>query len=135
MNLFFRVKLYLPAIVLLLIIIVLSGYSGEQLPKMPVWQFDKFIHTLMYGVLSTCLLIPYSKQFLDKENRFKIGSYIILFGIIYGGLMEILQLNIFINRSGNWYDFFANSLGAFLGVLFYPIMLKYLPIKRWLNIS
>ena len=135
MKLLYRVKLYLPAIIWLLIILVLSGYPGNHLPKIAVWQFDKLIHTLMYAVLSICLLIPYNKQFLEKENRFKTWVLVILFGIFYGGLMEILQTNIFINRSGNWYDFFANSLGAILGVLWCPLILKILPFNRWLKIK
>ncbi|NQX97859.1 MAG: VanZ family protein [Flavobacteriales bacterium] len=130
-----NLKLYLPAIIWLVVILILSGYPGNQLPKIAVWQFDKWVHTLMYGVLSFLVLIPYSKQFLVKGNRFKIGLFIILFGIFYGGFMEILQNNIFINRSGNWIDFIANSLGAIIGVVTYPIMIKIVPINRWLKIK
>ncbi len=129
------IKLYFPAMIWTIIIFVLSAYPGNQLPKVPVWQFDKIIHTLMYAILSFCLLLPYAKQFLIQKNRFIIGGSIVFFGILYGGLMEILQTHIFINRSGNWYDFFANSLGAILGVFFYPIILKFLPINRWLKIK
>ncbi|MBL4669736.1 MAG: VanZ family protein [Flavobacteriales bacterium] len=130
-----NLKLYLPAIIWLVVILILSGYPGNQLPKIAVWQFDKWVHTLMYGVLSFLVLIPYSKQFSVKGNRFKIGLFIILFGIFYGGFMEILQNNIFINRSGNWIDFIANSLGAIIGVVTYPIMIKLVPINRWLKIK
>ena len=45
--------------------------------------------------------------------------------------MEILQHYIFINRSGSWYDFFANAIGATIGVLIYPFVIKWLPLKRW----
>ena len=126
-----KISSYFPAVLWLLIILFLSGFPGKELPKLPVWQFDKLVHTLMYFILSVCLLFPFSKQFIDKENRLKVGIIVVLLGIFYGGLMEILQIHIFINRSGNWYDFIANSLGAILGVLTFPIILKYLPIKRW----
>ena len=53
-----------------------------------------------------------------------------VFGILFGGLMEICQHYIFINRSGNWYDFIANTIGAVLGVAVYPQLLKLLPLKR-----
>ena len=56
---------------------------------------------------------------------------ITVFGILFGGLMEICQHYIFINRSGNWYDFIANAIGALLGVILYPQLLKLLPLKRW----
>lgn len=135
MNLLFRIKLYYPAIIWGLIIIVLSGYPGKQIPKVTVLQFDKLIHTLMYLILSFCLLLPFSIQLTDKKKRLKLGCFVVLFGVFYGGFMEVLQKNIFINRSGDWYDFFANSLGALLGVLFYSTILKILPINRWFKIK
>ena len=67
----------------------------------------------------------------NKENlTFKLMVSIIVFGILFGGLMEICQHYIFINRSGNWYDFFANAIGAILGVYAYPFVIKLLPINR-----
>jgi VanZ family protein len=130
MNLLIRYKFFLPAIIWLVVIAVLSGFPGKQLPKIPVWQLDKFVHTFMYLILSLSLCLPFVKQFIDKNNRLPLGLKIVFFGIIYGGFMEVLQENIFINRSGNWYDFFANALGAIGGVLILPIILKYLPINR-----
>ncbi len=130
-----RFKAFVPAIVWAVIITVLSGYPGNQLPKVAVWQFDKLVHTVMYGMLSFLLFLPFIEQFLKKEKRFKIKLVIILFGVFYGGFMEILQENIFINRSGNWIDFTANSVGAILGVYLAPLVLKFLPINRWLGIN
>jgi VanZ family protein len=130
MNLLIRYKFFLPAIIWLVVIAVLSGFPGKQLPEIPVWQLDKFVHTFMYLILSLSLCLPFIKQFIDKNNRLPLGLKIVFFGIIYGGFMEVLQENIFINRSGNWYDFFANALGAIGGVLILPIILKYLPINR-----
>lgn len=126
---------FIPAIIWLVIVLALSGYPGNQLPKIAVWQFDKLVHTLMYGIVSFLLFLPFIKQFLIKENRFKIRVGIILFGVFYGGFMEILQENIFINRSGNWIDFTANSVGAVLGVFLAPLVLKILPINRWFKIK
>jgi len=128
-------KPYLPAVIWLVIILVLSGYSGNQLPKVALWQIDKLAHIIMYGTLSFFLIISFSKQFLEKGNRFKIGLRIVLFGVFYGGFMEILQNNIFINRSGNWADFIANTIGAVLGVLIAPLVFEILPINRWLKIK
>ncbi len=104
------------------------------MPKIPVWQIDKLGHSIIYAILSVCLLIALNKQYKQTNKRFVISALIIFMGIFYGGIMEILQNNIFINRSGNWYDFIANTIGAILGVLVYPIIIKLLPIKRWFKI-
>ena len=121
---------YLPTTIWLLVILVLSGYSGNHVPKIPIWQFDKLVHAIIYSVLSILLIIAFQKQYVQEQNRFRVVIFIILFGISFGGFMEILQNYIFINRSGNWYDFIANTFGATFGVLFYPLINKLLPIKR-----
>jgi len=131
MAYFKKYILFIPVTLWLLIILILSGYPGKQLPEIAVWQIDKFVHTFIYGVLSLCLCFSFLKQFLDRKKRSSIAVKIIAFGIFYGGFMEILQNNMFINRSGNWYDFFANALGAILGVVIFPLLVKYLPLKKW----
>jgi len=132
---FEKVILFVPVFFWLIIVLVLSGYPGNQLPKVAVWQFDKLVHVGMYAVLSFLLFLPLSKQFLNIEKRFRIRLIIILGGVSFGGLMEILQENIFINRSGDWIDFIANTIGSILGVFFTPSLFKYLPINRWLRIK
>ncbi len=128
-------KSYFPALIWALIILFLSGYPGEYVPKVPVWQFDKLAHAVIYAVLSFCLLIAFQQQYLKHGNRYKISLIAMFISVSYGGFMEILQNNIFINRSGNWYDFLANTIGALLGVLMYPLITKYLPINRWFEIK
>ena len=127
------IKHYLPVTFWLLVILILSGYPGHKVPKAPFIQFDKLVHTVIYSILSMLMLFAYSKQYKDMEKRNYLVIKIVLFGIFYGGFMEILQHYIFINRSGNWYDFTANALGAIMGVLIYPYMIKLLPIKKWIK--
>lgn len=130
-----NLKPFIPAIIWLLSILILSGYPGNYVPKVPVWQFDKLVHSVIYSILSICLLIAFHKQYIKGNNRFQLYAAIIFIGIFYGGFMEILQNSIFINRSGNWYDFIANAIGAILGVVLYPLVIKYLPINRWFKIK
>lgn len=119
----------LPFIVWLIIITILSGYPGNKIPESPFLNFDKLVHLGIYLTLSfTLCFAVFRKE--SKNNPRKINFFIVLFGIFYGGFMEILQHYIFINRSGSWYDFFANAIGATIGVLIYPFVIKWLPLKR-----
>ncbi len=117
------------------IIVIISGYPGHHVPKVPVWQFDKLVHSVVYAVLSICLMIAFHKQYTSGKNRLKLSLSIIFIAVFYGGFMEFLQDSIFINRSGNWYDFMANTIGAIIGVLIYPFIIKLLPINRWFKIK
>ena len=128
-------KAYFPLIIWALIILILSGYPGNHIPKVALWQFDKLIHSVIYLLLAICLLLSFNKQYIKNHKRFQISLIVILVASFYGGLMEFLQDHIFINRSGNWFDFIANTIGVFFGVLIYPITVKYLPINRWLKIN
>lgn len=116
-----------PFIFWLILIIIISGFPGDKVPEIPVWQFDKLVHSVIYFVLSLTILYAYNEQYSKPSKRLIIGMLAVTIGIFYGGIMEILQHYIFINRSGNWYDFVANAFGAILGVLFYPFVMKLLP--------
>ncbi len=126
----FKFKYFIPAIIWLVIITVISGYPGNRVPKLPVWQFDKFVHAAIYLILTVCVLYAYHQQYKNEKTRLKTIVIIVVFGIFYGGFMEIMQHYIFINRSGNWYDFIANAIGAILGVFIYPVVIKLLPINK-----
>ncbi len=117
----------LPAIFWLLVITVVSGFPGDKVPKVAIWHFDKLVHSGIYLVLTLLILMGFSNYYSIQSNRVKLGVLVVLFGITYGGFMEILQHNIFINRSGNWQDFLANGLGAIIGVFVFPIIKKMLP--------
>jgi len=117
----------LPAILWLGVILILSAYPGNQLPPEPFWQFDKLVHSLIYFILVILLFYGFKSSPLPKNKKLKFNLLLVLFAIFYGGLMEILQHYIFINRSGNFLDFFANDFGVFLGWLVYPLISKYLP--------
>lgn len=41
--------------------------------------------------------------------------FVILLCVAYGGLLEIMQATVFSNRSGDWFDFIANSFGCLMG--------------------
>lgn len=108
---------------------LLSVFPGNQLPSPPFFGFDKVVHIIVYCALIELLLIA---EILSVKQKITYKKILLLCGgvILYGGFMELLQKFIVINRSGNWYDFFANFLGVVVGVSFYPVLLKILPLKR-----
>jgi VanZ family protein len=88
-------------IFLLLVIAFLSLYP---LPKLPEFQgTDKIHHLVAYFLLA----LPLG---LKKPNKWVL--FIFLF-IIFGGVIEMIQP--YVNRYGEWLDFFANTIGVFFG--------------------
>ena len=96
-------------IFLLLVIAFLSLYPLPKLPEFKVT--DKTYHLVSYFFLA----LPLG---LKKPNKWVL--FIFLF-IIFGGVIEMIQP--YVNRHGEWSDFFANTIGVFSGS-FVGVILK-----------
>lgn len=107
------------AILWTILIFVLCSTPGQYIPTtnwLELLSFDKFVHASIFFVL-TCLWLIY----FFNSNRLYISSMIIiiLFCVSYGGLLEIMQAKVFSHRSGDWFDFIANSFGCLMGLWFF----------------
>ena len=90
-------------IILLLLISLLSLYPIDSPSNVP--GNDKFHHLIAYSLLS----FPVSIQ----KPRFYI--LICIFFIIFGGIIELIQP--YFNRSLDFFDFLANTIGVLIGML------------------
>ncbi len=89
---------------------------------------DKWVHFVMYGVLSLCVWwdiyhVRRTYDFTPKDLRRTT-----FYPIVFGGLIELVQrycTNGF--RSGDWIDFIANTIGVVLGFIigFYIVRKMY----------
>ena len=64
---------------------------------------------------------------LSIQTKLKRAQIIIIaLGLIaaYGGIIEYLQQNFFINRSGDYWDLTADILGGIVAILIYPWLKK-----------
>jgi len=101
-----------------MLIFILCMIPGSDLPKISWLEnfgFDKFIHAGLFFVLALLLVHGFLKQ--EKIRSAKIITLIICF--VYGGLLELLQGALFVERTADVYDFIANSLGSVLGLLLF----------------
>lgn len=83
---------------------------------------DKLVHFCMYLGLSGATAINYIHGKRGHINILKLIIAAFLLPILYGGFIEILQHNFFPPRSGDWFDFLANTLGSLTAL---PIAFKY----------
>lgn len=78
---------------------------------------DKIVHIIMYFSIATLALWSYS-------GTIKQTVKVLIFVILYGILIEILQEYEPLRRSGDIYDVIANTIGALLGVIAQPFIKK-----------
>jgi VanZ family protein len=95
-----------------LLIFVLCCTPGKFIPHsnwLELLSFDKFVHASIFFIL--CILWNY--VLLKKQKNNLLFKLIILVSCIsYGGILELMQTFYFSGRSGDWYDFIANTFGV-----------------------
>ena len=104
-------KKYPLTLVVTALIIFLSLYPfGHIELAADVPLADKWTHMVMYAVLAFVV---------GWEHRRSHPSSLILLSLIFpialGGLLEIVQNYCTTYRSGEWLDFVADAIGAFVG--------------------
>lgn len=87
----------------------------ENVPLGDVPMMDKWTHFVMYGTLCTVMWWEYLRQHPQK-NAGKLFLLAFVAPIVMSGLIELAQAHLTGgNRSGDWLDFVANSIGVVLG--------------------
>ncbi len=87
----------------------------EDVPLGDVPMMDKWTHFVMYGVLCTVVWWEYLRRHRQK-NASKLFLLAFVAPIVMSGMIELAQAYLTNgNRSGDWLDFLANSIGVALG--------------------
>lgn len=113
-----------PAIVAIIIFYLCCLIPTRDIPEVGFDFFiptDKIVHFLMYFGLA---LVASFNYIYDKQGNIiilKLILFAVFIPILYGGVIEIIQNKYFPERSGDWYDFLADTLGA----------LASLPLSLW----
>ena len=121
---FIRVYPLSPLCVLLIWMLSLTPFFPET-PLDNVDFIDKYTHFIMYG--GTCAVIWWEHLRHCRKEARRQGSQgagrpnlraltvAMLCMVLLGGLMELLQAYATTTRSGEWLDFWADSIGVLLG--------------------
>ena len=107
-----------------LVIFVLCAMPSEDIPN-PNWDIphlDKVVHFGMFFIMAVLLCSELGYQ--TNLTQRKIYLITVTISLIYGGVIEILQ-QYFFNRSGDILDLLADVLGAIVGCLLYPVLMRW----------
>ncbi|MFT7100470.1 MAG: VanZ family protein, partial [Bacteroidia bacterium] len=91
-------------------------------------ELDKVIHFVLYAVF----ILLWALAIRDVSMKQKIG--LLLIGVTYGILIEVLQSTMALGRSYDIGDIVSNTVGCIVGVILItfvqrtvPLLKKYLP--------
>ena len=98
-------------------------FEPEPLTKIP--HFDKLVHFLMYFAMSFILLFEHDIY----NEHVKPGIKLLVLPFIWGGLMELAQYLLTDNRTAEWLDLLANSVGILVSYFIYLFTRN----TKWMN--
>ncbi|PJJ83046.1 VanZ family protein [Mucilaginibacter auburnensis] len=90
------------------------GHIGSSPRFFP--GFDKLVHCGFFFVFVVLCVNGFIRQQRLNRLMYKHALFILLIAIVFGGLIELLQLTIFTWRSCEWADLFADTVGAGMGI-------------------
>lgn len=106
-----------PAFLFALIVLILCVIPGQDIPEVGIVNFDKLVHTALFALLT----FLFAKGFYRQTSIFFLKQHFIIVPAVlcslYGGLLEILQATVCINRAGDWLDFLFDTLGALVAAI------------------
>ena len=112
-----KVKNYPVSVFLAFVIWVVCLIPVPETPLKNVAFIDKWTHLVMYGGTCSVIWIEYLRQHTSLNKR-KLFYWAWLAPIIMSGIIELLQEHCTNHtRSGEWFDFLANSTGVTLGAV------------------
>jgi len=115
----FSFKRYPLSLLCLALIFILSFTPFfPETPFDKVEFMDKWTHFVMYGSTTSVMWLEYLRNCRKEVCRpnFQTLFWVAFVGmILLGGLVELGQAYCTTTRSGEWLDFYADSIGVLLG--------------------
>ncbi len=114
-----HIKSYKYAYLWAILTTFLCGTNGNNIPQFSftdLFGIDKLAHMLLFGT-ETFLIAIATQKLNDDKNSFLIIFPAFLIGTVFGIIIEILQATLFTNRSFDYLDMLANTIGCALAWL------------------
>ena len=109
----------IPAVLCGIVILILTGLPGSAFPRVkPALGIDKMVHFGMYATFAFLCIWGYRKQYIkyNKTYRTKALKRTCIVSIAFGGITELMQEYLVPTRTGDWFDFIADSIGTLIGI-------------------
>lgn len=123
-----HIKKFIPGIAWFFLVLILVCIPGYDLPQVDNWlieiNFDKFIHTGLFGVLAYLFMLPIVRSGLPKKEKWNYLIKITIAIIIWGITTELIQKFFIPGRSFNLSDWAADGLGGVMALIYFKTRFK-----------
>jgi len=84
------------------------------------------VHILMYAGFAFLCIWGHRKQFISNGKAYQKRALLLtaIISICYGGVTELMQEFLVPSRTGDWFDFIADTIGTLIGVLIFYLFFR-----------
>lgn len=121
------IKRHINSILWAIIILLLCGAPSSEFPSMGflnIPHLDKVVHFGLYVVFTLLLVSENNSLRLSGGITRKSAMIGFTLGVVYGAIIEIMQLLVFTSRGAEIFDFLANLVGSITAILCYKLLNK-----------
>ena len=115
-------KKFAPAIACFIVVFILVTLPGSDLPSAHAWMeisfFDKWVHGIMFGVLTFLVLLPVSQSNMYRQQKRHYFIRICLSACLWGLTTEFIQKFFVPTRDFDLVDWAADSAGVLAAFLY-----------------
>jgi VanZ family protein len=108
-----QIKSFWPAVLGLIVATLLFCLPGEEFPEagwLEQIHLDKIVHVGLFFLLVVIWCLPIQSR---AKNKAQVNLYVTLAFIMYGVIIEVIQLNFIPHRSFDVFDIVADTVGCF----------------------
>ena len=105
-------------------ITLVSCLPGHEIPESKLLEYDKLGHFGVYAILSVFILCWKWKQYSESLEGLNQYIWPLIFGVILGIILELLQGYVLAGRYFDMKDVIANIIGSIVGAVFALWMLN-----------
>lgn len=115
-----------------LVILMLSVTPGQELPDINFWEFDKFAHIGVYGLLVLLFgaWLTRRGQFRPSDPRYQRAVLAIGIPALFGVIIEVVQGSLIPQRYFDVLDIMANIIGSVSGWIAYVVAFRFHPTDQ-----
>ncbi len=118
-------KQYWKSMLFICVLLYLSFAKPSTFKEAPTFfSIDKVVHIFLYFFLGIVLIMDFSKSKIKETSKSIKILITIVFPILMGGAIEILQEMYFKPRSAEWIDWFSDIIGIGLSYVFMHYIYK-----------
>lgn len=136
-NLLLKLPPYLLSVVCLLLICYLT-LVPKPLPENDLGLIpglDKIVHAIMFFGLTLCIITDNARRRIislpQSQPVTRLGRITaMVVAAVTGGVIEILQQEMHIGRSGDWIDLLSDWSGVIVAGFFAPMIIRLIFFKR-----